>query len=427
MIHYAYLRPQKADHLRRRENAQFPKIEVGFSIFNNSTILPRKSIDADEVVFGRGGVVDSNGNYVEKSGLTSRFGGLYPIDKVEHRDEKVVYCGMFIRHWGHFLVEVVSRLWFFLEHDDGISKYVFVVEENTTENINGNYLRFFQLLGIAERIEVINKPTSFKTVIVPELGYSRMRYYSDQYKNIFDTVVKNAVATNPTICQTDKIYFSRGHFKKAINSEIGHELLEHYFKLNGFTVLYPEELSLEEMICYIRNADICATPSGTLPHNYLFAQDHKKTIVVERMTLINEIQVDVDRIKNLDLTYIDGHWLVYPGVSGGGPFLYGYTKEFNKFTNDREYQHPDSGYFADKYRKHVLRKFLKTHKAFFVYDWGMEKWATMYADAIVEAHEDTVQEFYDYIKGNKPFLLKHYFQIPYIKKGIKRFVYQKRG
>lgn len=364
---------------------------------------------------------------MESSGLISRFEGSYQIDEIEKRDEKIVYCGLFIKHWGHFLVEVVSRLWYFLEHDDGISKYVFVVEENKTEKISGNYLRFFQLFGIADRIEIINRPVCFKTVVVPELGYSRMRYYSNQYKNIFETVAKNAIALNPAINKADKIYFSRGHFRKAIGSEIGNDLLEHYFRLNGFTILYPEELTLEEMICYIRNADVCATPSGTLPHNYLFAQDNKKTIVVERMTLINEMQVDVDRIKDLDLTYIDGHWLIYPGVSGGGPFCYGYTKEFRKFTNDCNYQHPNSYFFSEKYKKQCLRHFLKIHKVFFGYDWGMEKWATMYSEAIFESHEATVQEFEDYIKGNKPFFVKHYVQIPYIKRMIKRLIIQKRG
>lgn len=70
---------------------------------------------------------------------------------------------------------------------------------------------------------------------------------------------------------------------------------------------------------------------------------------------------------------------------------------------------------------------MKTHKIFFGYDWGMESWATMYADAIVESHEATVQEFADYIRGNKPFMLKHYFQIPYIKRMVKRLLLQKRG
>lgn len=427
MINYEYVRSQKAEWLKKREKAEFPRTEVGFTIYDNGIILPRKSVDTDKLAFGRGGVIDSTGNYVEKSGLEFRFGGSYPISELEYRDETVIYCGMFIKHWGHFLVEVVSRLWYFLEHDNGTVKYVFVVEENTIENVNGNYLAFFKLLGITDRIEFISKATKFKAVIVPELGYHRMKYYSNQFKKIFDTVAKNALSINPTIHKAEKIYFSRGHFGKAVNSEIGHDFLEEYFESNGFKILYPEELTLEEMICYIRNADICATPSGTLPHNYLFAQDDKKVIIVERMTLINEMQVDVDRIKNLDVTYIDGHWLVYPETSGGGPFLYGYTQEFRKFTKDFNYKHPDIRFLSERYKKQCLRNFIKTHRSFFVYDWGMEKWTTIYADALVESHEATVIEFSDYIRGDKPFMFVHYFQLPYIKRMIKRTLNSIRG
>ena len=427
MVEYQYLRPAKAKYMKKREEADFPKVEVGFKMHRDCTILPLRKLANDNLLFGRGGVIDSQGSYLESSGLPSRFGGKYFADKTEERDEKVVYCGLFVKHWGHFLVEVVSRLWYFLEHDDGVSKYVFVIEENTSEEIKGNYLRFFQLLGMENRLEFINHPVRFREVIIPDLGYARMKYYSEQYKHIFDTVVKNALENPPAIPQSDKIYFSRGHFQKAMGSEIGHDMLEQYFKANGFTILYPEELTLEEMIGYIRQADVCATPSGTLPHNFLFAQDNKEVIVIERTPLVNEMQVDVDRIEDLELTYIDGHWLIYPGFSGGGPFCYGYTKEFRRFTDDGGYRHPADYYLSDKYKKHILKCFLKVHRAFFAYDWGLETWTTMYADAIVESHEDTVQEFADYIKGNKPFLLRHYFQIPYIKRMVKRLIMSGRA
>lgn len=88
---------------------------------------------------------------------------------------------------------------------------------------------------------------------------------------------------------------------------------------------------------------------------------------------------------------------------------------------------PNDYYLSEKFKRQCLRLFLKTHRAFFGYDWGMEKWTTMYVEAIFEAHEATVDEFEDYIKGNKPFLLKHYFKISYIKKMVKKLLCRRRG
>ncbi len=186
--------------------------------------------------------------------------------------------------------------------------------------------------------------------------------------------------------------------------------------------MYPEELKLDEMIFYIRNAEICATPSGTLPHNYLFAQDNKKVVVVERMTLINEMQVDVDRVKDLDITYIDGHWLIYPGSSGGGPYCYAYNRQFRAYARDNHFFDVDNTFVSNKYKKKCIKRFIKIHRAFFSYDWGMERWTTIYAEALCEAHRETVEDLKEYICGEKPFLIRHYFQISYIKRAIKRLL-----
>jgi len=423
MINYAYLRAHKSENLKNREEAEFIKKEALLAqSFNNATILPLKRTDDCNLLFGFGGVIDENGSYIDISGIPGRVGGFYPFECTEIRNETVVYCGYFIKHWGHFLLESVSRLWYWFENDEAIDKYIFFVNEDDPLQFSGNYLRFLELLNIADKVEIINKPIQYRKVIVPELGYYRMHYYSDQYKKIFERVVLNALIQRKTIPEEKRIYFSRSHFKKALKSEIGIEFLDHYFMKNGFKILYPEELSLEEMITYIHNADICVTPSGTLPHNMLFAQDMKKTIIIERTALINEMQIDVDRIKDLDTTYIDGHWLIYPGLSGGGPFCYAYTRQFAKFTSDYKFEDPDRFYTSNNYHKKCLRNFIKTHKAFFGYDWGMEEWATIYAKEICEAHKETVEDLNEYITRRKPFLLKHYLQLHYIKRIIKRLM-----
>ena len=54
--------------------------------------------------------MDENGQYVELSGIPTRIWGSYAFPRAEHRNETVVYCGFLVNHWGHFLVEAVTRL-----------------------------------------------------------------------------------------------------------------------------------------------------------------------------------------------------------------------------------------------------------------------------------------------------------------------------
>ena len=88
--------------------------------------------------------------------------------------------------------------------------------------------------------------------------------------------------------------------------------MDDYFEKNGFQLLYPERLSLIELIVYLQNAEVIAAESGTVAHNFLFAQESKKCIIIEWQAVVNEIQANIDIIKNQNITYIDGQLTVYP-------------------------------------------------------------------------------------------------------------------
>ena len=146
-IDYRYLRPKKAAWLKRMYDTPLERKEA-LSVWHgrNATILPLCARGGDNLLFGRGGVVDENGQYVELSGIPTRIWGSYVFPKAEHRNETVVYCGFLVNHWGHFLVEAVTRLWYALENDTGVDKYVFFLNENEQRELKGNYREFFRLL-----------------------------------------------------------------------------------------------------------------------------------------------------------------------------------------------------------------------------------------------------------------------------------------
>lgn len=311
-IDYQYLRPKKAEALKAWYDeplaiTENPAVWRG----KNATILPLRRQAEDNLLFGRGGVVDENGEYVPLSGIEGRVQFAYPVEKKEYRDETVVYCGYLVNHWGHFLIEGVTRLWYFLENDPGVDKYVFFLDENEEREIRANYREFLELLGIWEHLEIINTPTTYREVIVPELGlYCRSRYTPKLLK-VYDTVANNAVP-DPNWERPAKIYYSRSQFKKGMPFESGFDTLDDFFRRNGYTILYPEKVPLGRMISYIRNADVVASLSGSLPHNMLFARPGQKLEIVERLTINVDNQVGINRIMDLDVTYIDAHIPIYP-------------------------------------------------------------------------------------------------------------------
>lgn len=422
-IDYQYLRPKKAEALKKwydepLEVTENPTVWQG----ENATILPLRRQSEDNLLFGRGGVVDEKGDYVALSAIKDRVQFAYPVEQAEFRDEKVVYCGYLVDHWGHFLIEGVTRLWYFLENDQSIDKYVFFLDEGEQREIKANYREFLELLGIWDHLEIINKPTTYREVIVPELGLCCRTRYTPKLLNVYDTVAKNVVS-DPNWERPEKIYYSRSQFKKGMPFESGYDALDDFFRKNGYTILYPEKVPLSRMIDYIRHADVVASLSGSLPHNMLFANKGQKLEIVERLVISDDNQTDVNRMMGFQVTYIDAHIPIYP-VGFVGPIMMGYTDCMQRFAADRGYESPDGQYLTEKHYRKCFVKYMKAYQDLNRYQWFMQDWYVPFTPSLYEGFEAGSAYFADYLCGRKPFRWHHYFELHYFKQLIKRILHK---
>ena len=412
-INYSFLRPLKAADLKQWYSSPFEKKkELKIEVYRNATILPLKHFKGDDLLFGRGGVVAENGKYVELSAIKGRVQNSYEYSNSSFIDEKVVYCGYLVNQWGHFLIEAVARLWYYLKEDDSIDHYVFFLQSHEKRVISGNYREFFELLGIWNKISFINQPTQFREVVVPELGYNRTIDYSEQFKKIFSKISDNtsfskSASIYPTKCS--KIFFSRSQIKKIGEREFGLEIIDNFFKKNDYKVLYPEKMSLAELICYIKEAKEIAMFSGSVHHNILFANDGKKIILIERNVINNEIQVDINRMKNTSADYIDANIPIYSVNIGAGPFIMAYNKYLEHYTANRNMIPPDSKYCSNRYLIKMFKGYMHRYYHTYGFQWFMEDWCVKHTDMLREGYKDGFQYFGDFLAGYKAFRLKHCF------------------
>lgn len=417
-----YLRPKKAAALKRWHEGNL-EVRETLEVWKGekATLLPvRKD---SQLQFGRGGVVDKDGNYIDLSCIPQRVQYAYDFQNPEYRDQKVVYCGYMVNHWGHFLIEGVCRLWYFLEQDPTIDKYVFLLDENEEREIRGNYREFLRLLKIWDKLEFINKPTTFREVLVPELALKCHTYYCPKLREMFDVVADNVVV-DPSWKTYDKIFYSRSQLAKGIPFEFGFDMLDSFFAQNGYTILYPEKVPLGEMIHYIRNSKVVASISGSLPHNMFFGRNGQKVEIIERCTINDDNQVDVNRIRELHVVPIDANIPVYP-INFVGPFIMGYTPEMQRFAEDNGYTAPDAKYLSEKHYKKCFVRYMKAYKDLYRYNWFMYDWYDQFTDTMIEAFQAGHEYFGDYLDGKRPFLWHHYFELHYLKQFIKRLL--KRG
>lgn len=414
-----YLRPKKAQWLRRMYNTPFLcREELSVWRGENAAVLPLREIPGEDILFGRGGVVDQNGDYVPLSGIETRIMGAYPFENPAYRDETVVYCGYLVNHWGHFLVEAVSRLWYALEEGVQADKYVFFLDEGDEREIRGNFRMFFQLLNIWDKLEIINRPTVYREVIVPEIAFQCMKFYSPKFLKIFDTIA-DRITVQPQWQQPEKIFFTRSNFAKGNHFDFGLDGLDNYFGRNGYLVLAPETLTLEQMIWYIRGAKEVATISGSVHHNMLFARNGQKLNIVERFVINDDHQVGINQMRQLQVTSIDANYHLYT-VDLVGPLFVGYNHILERYTRDQGLLPPEPYYASEKYRIKCFKQYMESYRDHYRYRWHMEPWYPEIADSLYEAYQDNYPYFREYLDGEKPIFREQYVQLHYIKQFIKR-------
>lgn len=420
-VDYRYLRPKKAAWLQKMYDSPFAlreDLEVWRG--SNATILPVRSVYGEEALFGRGGVMDESDRYVPLSGIKDRLNHGYSYEKADYREERVVYCGYMVNHWGHFLVEAVTRLWYALENDPTVDKYVFVLDENEEREIRGNYREFLVLLGIWDKTEFISRPTTYREVIVPEISFQNMTYYSQKYLDTFDALAKNA-AVDPQWTPIEKIYFTRSHFAAKNGYEFGLDALDDYYRRNGFAILAPEKLSLSQTIFYLRHAKEVASMSGSTPHNMLFGPNGKCLTTLERLVMNDDHQVCINRMRQLQVTPIDASHHFYP-VDFCGPYFLAYNHILERYTRDRGMVPPDDRFISRKYLDDCFKQYMRSYYDNYQHRWFMMDWYTEITDSIWEAYQDSYPLFCIYLDGKKPFLKEHYFQWHYFKQFIKRIL-----
>lgn len=319
--------------------------ELKILIFDNAMILPQKQI-SDGPRWGLGGVIDSKNEFIQESfydGGWGTHGGAYSWDDLEDElNESAVYIGLYTSHWGHFLIDMCTRMWAIpkiLENDPNV-KIAYLGEEA----VKGNNKRFLNLLGVRDdQLIHITKPTKFKKVYLPQQGFKSCEWYTQEHLTMLNQIVNTAMSSHNDfsgILSSDKIYFSRRNFAKARAEEFGEEYFENIFKKNGYQIMYPEKMTLEEQIYVWNNTTEITCINGTIPLNVVFCTNNRlKLTVLNKTSIVHENPYILLEMRNINAEFIDIYKEPikgYPKSLGEGPFMLWPTDAFDHYCDSNQ-------------------------------------------------------------------------------------------
>lgn len=247
-------------------------------------------------------------------------------EEIEYVDEEVVFIGAMPKHYGHFILEGLSRLWVYLEASNKRYRAVYISDEG-----EDRFLEFMKFFGLESgNIRKIEKPTRFRTVIVPEQSIRLHDYFHESYKLTVDRI-KEAIEP----ASNEKVYFSK--MERKNDRAIGEVPIENVLVQNGYAIYFPERMSLYETIAVLKGAKTFAATSGTNVHNAIFLGDGASSICFNRSAHFHPIQIMIDRMKRLRPVYVDAFVFGSGGNWSSGPFLLFPTKQVLAFLGSKKY------------------------------------------------------------------------------------------
>lgn len=183
------------------------------------------------------------------------------------------FIGSIHRHFGHFLVEGLSRLWAidYIPRDIKDNMSFLVYEDSLPEFA----IRLLELLGIPlQKIVHAPKHAIIERLFVPDISYKTHHWASGLMQSTYDKI-SSSVA--PQSKRGRKIYLSRKHTSdRPLDNE---NRIEDIFSSFGFDIISPEKLSIEEQVATVKDAIIIAGPVGSQMYLSSFSKA-KKTIVL---------------------------------------------------------------------------------------------------------------------------------------------------
>lgn len=265
---------------------------------NNAYILPLKNTEEGL----QGGVLNSDKMFVEchtrskrselivNNSFTCLAGYEFQDEDIEYIDEDVVFLGITNPYFFHVFLDVLTRMWFIFSEEYKNYKLVFLTNPCFDEDFT-LIKELFELLDIDwGKVIFVNKPTQFRSVIVPQESIYYNHSYSNLYEEFIDEIIKKSLEKTKISEFPERIYFTRRTPKeyavKSCSKTVvlyNDEFLDELFAFNGYKVLPPVSLSFADKIALVHNSKELVVTSGT-PFSYgFFMKNNSKLTVLNRI------------------------------------------------------------------------------------------------------------------------------------------------
>lgn len=251
---------------------------------------------------------NSSTNHLTYNQRLNRFSLKVNIENTKYQKGDCIFLSGEKSGFGHFLLEVISRLWITKYIDVKKVKFIMNPEDRTSWKLD-----LLKPFGISTRqIVYLDNPIVCERLHIPVQSFCLRKYTSSfaykTWKRIGDYYDRGTGA--------EKIYVSRSKLKNQRRGLLNEKAVERIFSLSGYKIIHPQELKISEQINLFRNAKVIAGTSGSGMYNSVFQQNHPKVLILTSNTFFKMSDVLVNTSTGGKLHYFVGQTteLNVPGI-----------------------------------------------------------------------------------------------------------------
>jgi hypothetical protein len=215
-----------------------------------------------------------------------------------------LFGGRLARQFGHFLTESLGRLWWAHEckgrQPDGIAYlwYTTIAGNSDHDRMIAPFMRrLWELLGVTAAPLVVVAPTRFRSLVIPSqlkgltsgqqmAGHPRFRRF------VAKLAEHEAVKQGPAL---ERVFVSRSRLGEAHGQMLLEPWLDELFAANGYAVIHPETLPLEEQLSIFNKAQRIVFSEGSALHLYaLVARPEQEVgIILRRYPVMRRFREEI--------------------------------------------------------------------------------------------------------------------------------------
>lgn len=241
---------------------------------DNALILPRGELQS--TVNGRphvmGGQVNDGDAVLPQSLLWETFPVRFHNPYQEaRRCGEAIFAGVYLAHFGHFLLDSLSRLWFYSQFPD-----MDIVWCNEKKCAPKWIKEILELLGVENRQIFCRAPTVCERLHLPVPMSSAGRNY------LFTEEQAQALARveSEPVEKGKRLYLSRSRLTKHTGIRFhGESVLEAELERRGWRVFHPQEHSVSEQLAQISSSEVVSGCLGSAFHSVMLLKNLKTKFV----------------------------------------------------------------------------------------------------------------------------------------------------